>query len=68
MGKVEWNCGKVVKVFRDGTRLESKSGLFPLLCQPGEETMVWGTFPINFSDSAGAAEIMQWRKHTRKRK
>lgn len=42
MGKVEWNCGKVIKVFTDGTRLESKSGLFPLLYQPGEETMVWG--------------------------
>lgn len=56
MGKVEWNCGKVIK---DGTRLESQSGLFPLLYQPGEETMVRDTFPINFSDSAGAAEIMQ---------
>lgn len=57
MGKVERNCGKV-KVFRDGTRLESKSGLFPLRYQPGEETTVLGTFPTNFSDSAGAAELM----------
>lgn len=59
VGKVEWNCGKVIEVFRDGTRLEKASpACSPLPRQPGEETMVFNTFPANFSDSAGAAELM----------